>query len=313
MIRKFCRIFCVVFLIADFQSSQSQFDNNRKNHLIPSNINGPLSLPDDALHQASIRLINKDITFGEGHICSGSLISTRVVLTAARCLFNLDFKTPRHPSELIVVMGTSDRYQRTLDTVTSGITHIRYPTSFDLESMRDDIGLLFLSREIPEKHSTIRPIELNWKITDNYVRGSVTGWDLSKNGDLSRQLLIANVSILDRNNCKHNVEQLLITKRMICGRYMREMDKRIYQSDVGAPLVIAGKQIGLASITMSNYSTLSDKLVIYTDVAYHKEWIWTELRDENNNDSSVWGLLGFLILTWFAFREKQKLSFRLCL
>ncbi|XP_055844934.1 trypsin beta-like [Episyrphus balteatus] len=311
MIPKFCRIFCLVFLIGDFHSSLSHFDNNRPK-LLNSNINnGSIATLDDARHQASIRLVNKDVTFGEGHICSGSLISSRVVLTAGRCLFNSDTKTTRHPAELIVVLGSINRYQRTADTVISRITHIRYPSTFDMETMSDDIGLLFLSHEVPENHSTIRPIELNRKNIDiNMMRGRVTGWELSKNGDLSQQLLVSNASIVNQTSCVTKVEGPHIRNGMICAKYNR-IEGNLCQSDVGAPLVNAGKQIGLASWTADSCSTQSDhQLASYTDVAHHTKWIRTEMSDGNNTDSSVWGALGFLALSWFAFKDKQKLSFR---
>lgn len=41
----------------------------------------------DTSFQVSIRLKSKDFIFGEGHICSGILLTDRSVLTAASCLY----------------------------------------------------------------------------------------------------------------------------------------------------------------------------------------------------------------------------------
>lgn len=56
-------------------------------NLKPRIINGTEAIQATTKHQASIRLRFNDIFFGSGHICGGSVLSRKHILTAAHCIY----------------------------------------------------------------------------------------------------------------------------------------------------------------------------------------------------------------------------------
>ncbi|TMW42922.1 hypothetical protein DOY81_011994 [Sarcophaga bullata] len=125
----------------------------------PRIINGTEASAENTKFQVSIRLKRYDNTFGNGHICGGTLVGLNKVLTAAHCLYNADKKRYRKANEFVVVMGTLNRYQRVNGTIVSAVKSIAYMNTFNMDTMRDDIGIMFLKTGLPANrtHLTIWP------------------------------------------------------------------------------------------------------------------------------------------------------------
>lgn len=70
--------------------------------------------------------------------------------------------------------------------------------------------------------------------------------------------------------------------------------------DSGSPLFVDNKLLGLMS-----YRSGSEVPAVYTDVAYHAKWIQEKIGNGHNQNSSVWGMLGFLALTWIALKRSK--------
>lgn len=89
-----------------------------------------------------------------------------------------DKKRYRKANEFVVVMGTLNRYQRVNGTIVSDVKSIAYMQTFSMDTMRDDIGLMFLKTGLPlnKTHLTVEPITLANNTTPSGVSCQVSGW-----------------------------------------------------------------------------------------------------------------------------------------
>lgn len=98
------------------------------------------------------------------------------ILLMAFC--SADKKRYRKASEFVVVMGTLNRFQHVNGTIVSHVTSISYLQTFSMDTMRDDIGVMFLKTGLPANrtHLTIAPIALANTSTPAGVICQVFGW-----------------------------------------------------------------------------------------------------------------------------------------
>ena len=155
-------------------------------------------------HQVSIRLIaNERDGFGRGHICGGSLIGNRTVLTAAHCVYDSITKKYSKASSYVVAMGGLQRYVRDNNTIYYGVSRINGHKSFKYNTFENDIAILILDQDVPLNHPTAQPIALS---TQNHVVGQscvISGWGTTKyeNGTQPASLLAVNLIINSRAAC----------------------------------------------------------------------------------------------------------------
>lgn len=96
----------------------------------------------------SIRRRSSDESvFGAGHICGGSLIDSRTVLTAAHCLVDsLDKKRPA--GYFRVVGGSVNRYERSAGTVVRMVSRVGIHERYNAKNFDNDVGLLIVSLDV---------------------------------------------------------------------------------------------------------------------------------------------------------------------
>lgn len=73
--------------------------------------------------------------------------------------------------------------------------------------------------------------------------------------------------------------------------------------DFGSPLFVDNKLVGLRSFSSAQHAP-----AIYTDVSHHANWILSVIGDGSNQNSSIWGILGFLLLTLVVIKRTKFLK-----
>lgn len=75
-------------------------------------------------------------------------------------------------------MGTLNRYERNNGTIVSEVSSIAYMNTFSPDSMRDDVGVMFLRQGVPGNgsQSTVSPIELATQQPPAGAQCQVAGW-----------------------------------------------------------------------------------------------------------------------------------------
>jgi len=172
-----------------------------------------------------------------------------------------------------VVLGTLNRFERRNGTIVSQVTSMAYMHTFSPDSMRDDVGILFLRTGLPLPpagvHLTVAPIQLAGQVTPPGRMCQVAGWGRTEQSSLSNILLTANVSTIRHQTCRMIYSSGLLPGMMCAGRLQGGTDS--CQGDSGGPLVHEGRLVGVVSW---GYGCAEPGLPgVYVDVEYYRQWI----------------------------------------
>lgn len=240
-------------------------------------VGGSVATLQTAPYQASIRVRASDIPFGQGHICGGSLINDRTVLTAAHCFY---YETNNGYSmwsaySLSVVLGTVNRFQRTTYTFESFIKYYVVNKQFSIKTLKNDIATIILSTPVPTNNPYIQPIPLATFAFGDNTTCLITGFGSTLyNGSPSVQLMAANVSLISQYSCG-TVYQLY--PGMICAG-LRNGSRDACQGDSGGPLACNNVLYGVVS--WGYKCAVAGYPGVYTSVPYFLKWIKTNSSNQ---------------------------------
>ncbi|XP_069328138.1 serine protease 44-like [Eulemur rufifrons] len=224
------------------------------------------------------------------HICGGSLITNRWVMTAAHCIYG--------HLEYTVKMGDTNVKHHSTSAVAVPVEDIVIHQYYSSLTLHNDIALALLA--FPVNYSThIQPVCLPEKtfMVKTDTECWVTGWGKLNQKEVPVELQEAELNIIRHENCseilrakKGSVGQL-VKEGMVCG--YNAQGKDACQGDSGGPLVCELNdtwiQVGIVSWGIG--CSLKGIPAVYTEVSFYKDWVISRLSQASCMDSE-----GFLVL-----------------
>lgn len=211
----------------------------------------------DVPYQTSIQ------TQDGSHICGGTLISTRIVVTAAQCIY--EFSDPR---SLNVRIGSSDRTEG--GTLVSAL-RFTYHEDFNNGTLGNDIALIRLSEAVKGIHTA----DLAYA---DFPPGTIalsSGWgmDGTDNDEHPTILQGAYSAVISREDCQKSYGEAFITEEKICTYNGDKQD--LGPGDAGGPLSVEGILLGVISTSIGDDA--EEFTGVYSSIPEHFEWIRTTM------------------------------------
>lgn len=209
-------------------------------------------------HQVSIQL-------NGFHICGGSIIAKKWVLTAAHCLFGFQLKALKIRSG-----STFTTHGGTINFISKVICHEFYNRT----TIANDIALIRVKSSFKWKKERrkVALIDAGMRIKSG-VMANVIGWGVKKEGgEVSLDLQKVQVPIVSFRVCK--IYMRYIERGNICAGYKSGRYDACH-GDSGGPLLVNNSLVGIVS--SGEGCARPGKPGVYTDVAFYRDWIQSKI------------------------------------
>lgn len=213
--------------------------------------------------------------------CSGTLISNRLVLTAANCLW---LTSPREPTEILLALGRYNlRNWSEPNALLSDVSSIHFHPDFMKNNEPFDADIAIIRPKISfEYNSWIQPICLWTHVNPAPVSGIGTfiGWDINVDSNYKIEPKLINMPMVTRYDCiKSKLEFKFITSNRTFCAGTRNGHGPCNENSGGALAVWRNGRWFLRGIVsrafanpIQNSWDLND-FVVFTDVPKYTKWL----------------------------------------
>nr|XP_041630840.1 trypsin isoform X2 [Drosophila kikkawai] len=218
-------------------------------------------------YAVSVRVGAAKEYFGTNHICGGTIISTRAILTAAHCMYSRG--SLYQARKLMVYAGTPKRLEQAPSTQELRVRQILPHPKYRSGRLRHDIGLILLKEEITtNEHAAI--MSLNDKSPSAGLACTVVGWGtVIQFGPSADEAINGDVQILPNSICENLWN--FNSNGMICAKNSDDSEVDSCQGDSGGPLFCNNMVVGVVSYGEGCGEKTSAG--VYTDVYHYRDWI----------------------------------------
>lgn len=210
------------------------------------------------------------IHYGRKHLCGGSIITRRSVLTAGHCMNSF------FPSLMTVRCGSSSNQVGGKKLQVS--SYLVHPL-FNQSELAYDIGIIYMAEPF-EFSRTVKPIRITTREYDIDTLGVIAGWGSTQEGGTSiNEIRFVNVRMLEYYECTKKYKMFNRDIQLCVGHLKGGKDS--CQGDSGGPLVIQSHVVGIVSYGLGCARAKTPG--VYTNVYRFSSWIADNMYQEPTN------------------------------